>query len=199
MSRRVSRRELFRRATGGGALRRPPAAVEEARFLELCDGCGKCITACEAAESGVLVADRAGAPLVELGTRFCIMCGDCVKACPTGALDASLAETVEMGEWAFPWRMEIDPAACLEFAGTTCRMCESACEWSAIRFRPVPGFRWEAWIELADCTGCGECLPRCPRQAIRIIEAEEVSARLAAARTHEDAAAAPARKGEEAA
>jgi ferredoxin-type protein NapF len=176
-------------------LRRPPAAVEEARFLERCDGCGKCISAC-AAETGVLRPDRAGAPVLELGERFCTFCGACVRACPTGALDPALAEQVELGEWAFPWRMFIREEACLETTGTTCRMCESACEWSAIRFRPLPGFRWKAWIEIAACTGCGECLPRCPRKAIAIIEEEAVSERLAAAAAEQGVAA---RKGEEAA
>ncbi|WP_051928770.1 ferredoxin-type protein NapF [Thermopetrobacter sp. TC1] len=166
MSRRLTRRELFASLTGD-AIRRPPGAVCEAEFLERCDGCGRCIEVC-AAETGVLKPDRAGAPLLDFARGHCTFCALCVKSCPTGALKN--AEAVEWREWAFPWHMSIDEAACLEFTGTTCRMCESACEDAAIHFRPLPGFRTRAWIEAAECTGCGECLARCPQQAIRIIE-----------------------------
>ena len=168
MSRTVSRRELFRRLSGAGVVRRPPGAVAEARFMELCDGCGRCIDAC-AGETGVLTADRGGAPVIDFSRGFCTFCAACVRACGTGALRDGAA--VEMGERPFAWRMRIDEAGCLEFAGTTCRLCESACEWEAIRFRPLPGFRTRAWIEAEACTGCGECLSRCPQKAIVVVEA----------------------------
>lgn len=168
MNQKVTRRQLFRSLTGQGGLRRPPGAVAEERFMELCDGCGECIAAC-ARESGVLAADRGGAPVMDFGKGFCVFCGDCLRACKTGALDASLADAVEAGEWRFPWRMEISRGACMEFSGVTCRLCESACEERAIRFRPMPGHVTRAWVEAEECNGCGECLSRCPRQAIVII------------------------------
>ncbi len=166
MSRRLTRRELLAGLVGK-VVRRPPGAVPESDFLELCDGCGRCIQACSQ-ETGILKPDRAGAPILDFDGGHCTFCAKCVRSCPTGALEN--AEAVEWREWAFPWHMGIDEGACLEFRGTTCRLCESACEDGAIRFRPLPGFKTRAWIEEAECTGCGECLARCPRQAIRIIE-----------------------------
>jgi ferredoxin-type protein NapF len=172
MTQTMTRRQLFRSITGQGGLRRPPGAVPEKRFMELCDGCGKCIAAC-ASETGALTADGAGAPVLDFSKGHCLFCGDCLRACETGALDASLAGAVEDGAWRFPWRMEISETACMEFSGVTCRMCESACEERAIRFRPMPGHITRAWIAEDACNGCGECLPRCPREAIVIVETPE--------------------------
>ncbi len=166
MTQTVTRRQLFRSLAGQAALRRPPGAVDEARFMEICDGCGECIAAC-AAETGVLKADRGGAPVVDFAFGHCVFCGACVRACGTGALTG--AEGVEAGEVTFPWHMEISQERCMEFSGITCRLCESACEERAIRFRPMAGHVTRAWIEAQECSGCGECLPRCPNRAIAII------------------------------
>ncbi len=169
MERGVTRRQLFRSLAGRGGLRRPPGAVAEARFMELCDGCGRCIEAC-AEETGVLKADRGGGPVLDLEASHCIFCAECIRACTRGALDRAMIDAVEEGLFRFPWRMEISPDACMEFSGTTCRMCESACEERAIRFRPLPGHVTRAWIEAEECNGCGECIGRCPKEAIAIVE-----------------------------
>ncbi len=169
MSRSMTRGQLFRSLSGGGDLRRPPGAVDEAGFMDLCDGCGKCIEAC-ARETGVLRADRGGGPVLDFESGHCVFCAECIRACTRGALDRSMIDAVEEGEFRFSWHMEISETACMEFSGVTCRLCESACEERAIRFRPLPGHVTRAWIETADCNGCGECLPRCPRGAITIIE-----------------------------
>ena len=167
MNQRVTRRQLFRSLTGQGGLRRPPGAADETRFMELCDGCGECITAC-AAETGVLKPDRGGAPVLDFPANYCTFCAACIKACATGALGG--AGAVEEGDYVFPWRMEISENACMEFSGVTCRLCESACEERAIHFRPMPGHITRAWIEADECNGCGECLSRCPRDAINIVD-----------------------------
>ena len=169
MKRGVTRRQLFRSLAGAGGMRRPPGAAPEARFMELCDGCGKCISAC-AAETGVLRADGGGGPILDLEAAHCVFCADCIRACETGALDRAMIAAVEEGDFRFPWRMEISEGACMEFSGTTCRMCESACEERAIRFRPLPGHVTRAWIEAEECNGCGECIGRCPKGAIVIVE-----------------------------
>ncbi len=176
MNQAVTRRQLFRSLTGQGDVRRPPAAVDETRFMELCDGCGECIAAC-AGETGVLRADRGGAPLLELEKSHCTFCAACIAACGSGALDKSLLAAVEEGEWRFPWRMEISEESCIEFSGVSCRMCESACEERAIRFRPMPGGIYRAWIEADECNGCGECIGRCPKAAIVIVEGVEGASR----------------------
>ncbi len=169
MSRNMTRRQLFGSLAGRGGIRRPPAAVAERQFMDLCDGCGRCIEAC-AKETGVLRADRGGGPVLDFESGHCVFCAECIRACTRGALDRSMIDAVEEGDFRFPWHMEISAEACMEFSGVTCRLCESACEERAIRFRPMPGHVTRAWIETADCNGCGECLPRCPRGAITIIE-----------------------------
>lgn len=47
----------------------------------LCDGCGKCITACS---EEVLAMDSGKASLID--EYFCDGLGECLPACPTGAL-----------------------------------------------------------------------------------------------------------------
>lgn len=158
MTRQAARRSFL--LAGGQPVLRPPGAVMEERFLDLCDGCGKCIAAC-VSKTGVLKPDRGGGPVLDFPRSHCTFCGACAAACPTGALRAASAN-------ALPWRMRIEPEDCLEFSGVACRACESACGERAIRFRPLPDFRGEALIDAAACTGCGECIGACPLDAITI-------------------------------
>ncbi len=72
-------------AVGGAkVVRRPPGAVPEAQFLELCTGCGACVTACP--ESTLSTNDRY--PEAHPEVHACVMCRDvpCAAACETGAL-----------------------------------------------------------------------------------------------------------------
>jgi ferredoxin-type protein NapF len=169
MKQEMTRRQLFRSLTGQGALLRPPGGVAEASFMELCDGCGECISAC-AREAGVLVAGRGGAPVLDFSRGGCLFCADCVSACKTGAL---VGAAMIRAEYSFTWKMEISEQKCMEFSGNTCRMCESACEMRAICFRPLPGHITRAWVDAELCNGCGECLSRCPSAAISINLMEE--------------------------
>lgn len=59
--------------------------------------------------------------------------------------------------------------ACIETHGVVCRACEGACDVSAIRFRPRLGGGSNIAIDQASCTGCGECLARCPVAAIAMV------------------------------
>jgi ferredoxin-type protein NapF len=60
--------------------------------------------------------------------------------------------------------------ACVERHGVVCRRCIEACEHSAIRILAREGRG--AVIDPAACTGCGECVPVCPVQAITLVPRE---------------------------
>jgi NAD-dependent dihydropyrimidine dehydrogenase PreA subunit len=57
---------------------------------------------------------------------------------------------------------------CLARRGIVCQSCRDACPESAIRFRPRLGRVAEPEVDLAACTGCGECVTPCPVAAIDI-------------------------------
>ena len=61
-------------------------------------------------------------------------------------------------------------AGCLARRGIVCQSCRDACPEGAIRFRPRLGRVAEPEVDLAACTGCGDCVAPCPVAAIRIAE-----------------------------
>ncbi|MGN7930129.1 ferredoxin-type protein NapF [Sphingopyxis sp. 22461] len=135
---------------------RPPWAVTEALFLDLCTSCDDCIAACP---EQVLDRGDGGYPLFDPQRGECLFCEKCVEACDTGALDGALAG---------PWTIRADIApSCLAKSGVTCFSCRDACGEAAIGFRPALG---GAHVELdaARCTGCGACVGVCPVSAITL-------------------------------
>ena len=143
---------------------RPPGAVAEARFLTLCDRCGKCINACP--ERALYAAppnfgEVAQTPIFTPERKPCVLCLElhCAKACPTGALDPN-AQTgsVKMGV------ARLDPSRCAAHQGADCRVCYDACprKDGALLFvnrRPA--------IIPDQCAGCGVCEYYCMRRAGR--------------------------------
>lgn len=160
MPRKLDRRGFFRKVAGEQTPRRPPWTAEEAIFTNSCNGCGACIRECPQA---ILVPGAGGLPWVDFFRGGCTFCGGCVERCATGALAG--------GPPAQGWNLRADiSTACLETRGTTCRVCEAACEEAALCFLAVPGGRARV-IVLADrCTGCGACVSACPAKAVVMIE-----------------------------
>lgn len=70
---------------------RPPGAVAEGRFMELCTRCGACRQACPFFAIRPVLRPGSfdeGTPQIQPPETWCRMCPDfpCVRACPTGAL-----------------------------------------------------------------------------------------------------------------
>lgn len=138
---------------------RPPWALRpDAQFTERCTRCGDCIAACP---RQVLVAGDGGFPELALHVQGCSLCGDCVRACRPGALQADALAPAD----AFVERIRVN-AACLARRGVECRLCGDACDTRALRFVPQRGGIAQLQVMLEACTGCGECLPLCPTQAL---------------------------------
>ena len=154
----ASRRGFFRGRPRPRAENRPPWAINEARFVDVCTRCNDCLKACP---EQILVSGDGGYPTVDFGRGECTFCGDCVAACQPHALIR--AEGVP--PW--PYQAQIS-AACLPHKGVECRVCGDFCDARAIRFSPRLGGSPLPEIDAEKCTGCGACVAPCPTQAIAI-------------------------------
>lgn len=158
MSAALTRRALFARFRGGPQQVRPPWSRPEEQFTERCTLCNKCAVACPV---GIITKGHAGYPIVVLATAGCTFCGACADACEVGCFDRAQGRR--------PWDLKASiSAACVETKGVACRMCEAACETSAIRFRPRLGGGSTPSVEHSGCTGCGACIAPCPVKAITV-------------------------------
>lgn len=145
---------ILGRARGRGALR-PPWAVEENDFTQLCSRCGECIRQCP--RNVIRVADG-GFPEMDFREAGCDFCLACVEACQSSALKrgnlAAFNQTALIGE------------ACLSEKGVVCCSCGEVCENRAISFRQAVGGVTRVLMDTALCNGCGECISVCPADAI---------------------------------
>lgn len=161
MSSSPSRAQFLRGDFSGKSRpQRPPWSVEEARFVELCGRSGTCIQRCP---EKILIKGRGGFPQVDFSLGGCSFCGECVKACPSGALQRS--------DEATPWQLKasVEPD-CLAYGQVVCRTCGEYCQLGAIRFPPLVGGVAKPQVDAASCNGCGACVAPCPRQAIKLRE-----------------------------
>ena len=139
----------------------PPWATR-ARLKALCTGCGDCLAVCPEA---ILVAGRAGAPVLALNGGACTFCGRCAEAC---------AEDVFASTETRPWTLVADVGgSCLLSKGVTCQSCTDACDDAALTFAYRPGTAGEILLDTEACTGCGACLGVCPAGAISLLEQME--------------------------
>ncbi len=90
------------------------------RDYNLCILCGRCVRACQDVRLADVLTFKQRGPSTVIGPSFershleagCEFCGDCVAACPTGALSEKTLK------WAGRWEKEVD---------TTCMLCSLGC------------------------------------------------------------------------
>lgn len=160
----VSRRGLLRGLFGGAerAIKqekrlqnRPPFAAKEGLFVDICNGCGDCASACPYG----LIRLVNGKPVLEIDFSACDFCAKCAQVCQTHALHT-----------AFPADTELRPvfgASCLSKRGQSCIECQQKCPQNAISFQQRQP------IVSQQCNGCGECKIGCFVNAITLVPAYE--------------------------
>jgi len=170
---------------------RPPGAVAEDNFLNMCIKCGQCAEACKNRDSNpdrthtksTLKMAKAGDGM-PVGTPFftprdvpCYMCTDipCVPVCPTGALDESLVSSEVEGKTELDINKAemglavVDEESCVAFWGIQCDACYRACplldEAIVLEYRRNSRTGKHAYlipvINSDICTGCGLCEYAC--------------------------------------
>ena len=66
---------------------------------------------------------------------------------------------------------EYQPRTITGWGLVVCRTCGESCAPGAIRFRIEAGGVSAPQVDLAACTGCGDCVPACPVAAITLTAA----------------------------
>lgn len=107
-----------------------------------------------------------GFPVIDFSAAGCSLCGDCSRACASGAIGRS-----DDGAAAFTWKADVD-GRCLARHGVECRICGDACDAGALRFVPTLGGVAQLRIEREACSGCGDCVSTCPVHALRVVDAQ---------------------------
>lgn len=137
---------------------RPPWAITERNFIQVCNQCGDCISGCP---EKILIRGRGGYPQIDFSRGGCTFCGECARACQQGGLRPADEH---------PWNQKIFIAQnCLSKKGTDCHVCGERCPSSAIQFRRQPGNVVMPMLEQALCNGCGICISQCPVNAIDVL------------------------------
>ena len=135
---------------------RPPGSLEEQRFREQCSRSGECVQVCPAK---CIKIDHSGdqgegVPYIDPNEMSCVLCTGlyCMHACPSGALQPTLVEYIDMG--VAVWHESL----CLRTTGEPCTICVDQCPVGAKALLLVDGK-----VEVQQgCTGCGVCQHECP-------------------------------------
>lgn len=138
---------------------RPPWAVSEDRFTELCTRCMDCVPACS---EKIIVKGDGGYPTLDFTRGECTFCGDCLPVCEPKALQR-ISDDQE--PWGYRASIGKD---CLALRAVVCRTCGEWCEWRAIRFELKPGGVAIPHLDISQCNGCGACVKPCPTRAIKV-------------------------------
>jgi len=158
MHAQVSRMQFLRGDfKGKKAPLRPPWAIAESLFTEICTNCGECISHCP---THIIKPARANFPVIDFSSGECLFCEQCVDVCKPQALLKARQEA--------PWAIKasIDEAVCITYQGVECRSCYDPCEARAIHMPPRLGGISIPVLNSDNCSGCGACFAICPVQAI---------------------------------
>lgn len=136
---------------------RPPGALAEETFRQVCSRCGECVRICpvQCIQMDYSGYQGDGAPYIDPDLAACILCEGipCASACPSGALVSVARNDVRMGlaSW--------NDALCLRTAGQECSICVDRCPMGSAAISIVEG---RIVVMTGGCTGCGVCQHECP-------------------------------------
>ena len=137
---------------------RPPGALPEQQFADMCSRTGECVRACpaQAIQIDYMGNQGLGLPYIDAAVQACVLCDGlhCMAVCPTGALVATPKEEIDIGTAV--WHQDL----CLRQHGDPCQICVERCPIGASAIR-VDDAGNIAVIE-EGCTGCGVCEHDCP-------------------------------------
>ncbi len=110
-----------------------------------CIACGRCEKNCKF--GAITLKDNL--PVVDMDK--CVGCMECVRVCPTGAMDGDLSKRK---------KAVIDQDACVG-----CTLCEKQCKFDAIR----GALKEKHSVDTEKCVGCGQCALKCPKKCITLV------------------------------
>jgi len=139
---------------------RPPGALPEDEFLNICIACQECIRVCPT--HGVQAAflqtglSRIGTPILVPRLGGCslgVSCNHlCEQICPVGAILPVNQKEFKIGT------ARVDHSLCLAWdQGVKCLVCVEACQYHAA----IPN-QGKVIIDSDKCVGCGFCESGCP-------------------------------------
>jgi len=142
-----------------GAIR-PPWSIEISQFAERCTRCDECIKACP---ENILFRGDGGYPEVNFQHGECTFCSHCADACQAKAFKVKHTDPKDA------WQLNVSiKDSCLSLNAVVCRACGDSCPEGAIRFSLQVGGISSPEIDSETCTGCGECLYVCPKNAVLV-------------------------------
>jgi ferredoxin-type protein NapG len=136
---------------------RPPGAVDEKRFSDVCGRCMECRDICPYNAIQTLGSEYGaamGTPVIRPEDSPCRLCTElhCAQVCSTGALEPSPIREVSMGT------ARLDPERCVTFQGEACDECARVCPLGEDALRMRDG---HPEVVEDGCVGCGMCVFLC--------------------------------------
>ncbi|PKH05404.1 ferredoxin-type protein NapF [Moritella sp. Urea-trap-13] len=141
--------ELLRDSQVIKQVARPPGAINESLFQNICTGCGECESACP---EKVIILNGALPELI-LDYGYCSQCGECQQSCPTGALHGTEKDIQLRPQFA---------KNCQNSLFGECELCAIQCPHQAIS---ITSFK-QPQLDVQSCDGCSRCKQACPFSVI---------------------------------
>ncbi len=155
-----------------GRLIRPPGALPEGMFLDVCIRCGHCMKVCPTNTLQPCFFERGIAgiwsprlvPRLAACDQTCRLCG---TVCPTDAIRTLSLEEKKHAKLGTAF---IDRNRCLVWErNQLCLICDEQCPYNAIVFKWEEGYR-KPYVVSNKCNGCGLCEQACPLQGASAIQ-----------------------------